>query len=155
MYLLKLIIKYTLLTILLFTISACGEPRTSVHDLNLPFARYEPDPSKESIGIGASIEFFNETDKAVDTYGHLKVHFSYSLLEEHGFTRDDRILFEIKGTDITGLVSERIRGNLTDLPQEILKTIHDKKSLILLLHLSEDQVAEIDLIYRTPSIPST
>ena len=143
------------MTILLFTILACGEPRTSVNDLNLPFARYEPDPSQESIGIGASIEFFNETDKAVDTYGHLKVSFNSSLLAEHGFTRDDQIPFEIKGTDITGEVSERIRANLTDLPQETLKTIHDEKPLILLLYLSEDQIAEIDLLYSTPSKPST
>lgn len=151
----KLFIRYTFLAILLFTLSACGEPRTSVNDLNLPFALYEPDPSQESIGIGASIEFFNETDKALDTYGHLKVSFDSSLLEEHGFTRDDRIPFEIKGTDITGEVSQRIRANLTDLPQGTLKTIHDEKSLILLLHLSEDQIAEIELIHKTPSLPST
>lgn len=155
MYLYKLIIKYTFLTILLFTISACGESRTSVNDLNLPFARYEPEPSQEDIGIGASIEFFNETDKAVDTYGHLKVSFNSSLLAEHGFTRDDQIQFEIKGTDIIGEVSERIRANLTDLPQETLETIHDEKPLTLLLYLSEDQIAEINLIYRTPRIPST
>ena len=150
----KLIKRFTFLSILLFTISACGEPRTSVNDLILPFARYEPDPSQESIGIGVSIEFFNETDKAVDTYGHLRVSFSSSLLEKNGFTRDDRIPFKIKGTDIKGTVSERIRANLTDLPQEILKTIHDEKPLVLLLHLSEDQIAEINLIYGTPSIPS-
>lgn len=154
MYLNKLIINYTFLTILLFTLSACGEPRTSVNDLNLPFARYEPDFPQESVEIGASIEFFNETDKAEDTYGHLRIAYNSSFLAEQGFTKDDRIPFEIKGTNITGEISQHIRGNLTDLPRETLETIHDEKPLILLLHLSEDQIVEIVLKYTTPSKPS-
>ncbi|MEC1716511.1 hypothetical protein [Schinkia azotoformans] len=82
----------------------------------------------------------------MDTYGHLKVSFNSSLLEEHGFTRDDRIPFEIKGTDKKGAVSERIRANLTDLPQEILKIIHDEKSY-LLLYVSASVLIGITVIF--------
>lgn len=143
----KLIINYTFLTILLFILSACGEPRTYV-----PLAKYEPDYKEGSIEIGASIEFFNDTGKAEDTYGHLRIADVSSFLAEQGFTKDDRIPFEIKGTDITGEVSQHIYGNLTDLPQETLETIHDEKPLILLLHLSEDQIVEIPLQHRIPDI---
>ena len=149
----KLIINYTFLTIFLFTLSACGEPSTSVNDY-LPFAKYEPDYSQESVDIGASIEFFNETDKSEDTYGHLRIAYNSSFLAEHGFTKDNPIPFEIKGTDITGEVSQHIRGNLTDLPQETLETIHDEKPLILLLHLGGNQIVEIKLRFITPSKPS-
>ncbi|MBU8907509.1 hypothetical protein [Desertibacillus haloalkaliphilus] len=150
----KLMKKYAMFIVILSTIAACAEPGPSVDDLHLPFAKYEPDPSQESIGVGATIEFFNETDNAVDTYGHLKVSFHSSFLEEYRLTRDDRVHFEIKGTDITGTVSERVRANLTDLPQDVLQTIDDEEPLTVLVHISDELIAEIALIYRTPSIPS-
>lgn len=147
-------IKTTWILILLlscFILVACGS--VNEESYKLPIAKYEPNPHILSGNFNIHLEFFNE-DKE-DGYATIVIHkFNESLLD---LPQDSVISFWINELDIQGKGQLDI---LTTINHEHLNTelaqqlVENEEEITVTVEWGENIFEEIELMYRTPTLPS-
>ncbi|MET3506469.1 hypothetical protein [Halalkalibacter oceani] len=124
--------------------------RADFRDYPQFFAQYVP---VEYEGIHVTIDFHIDNpdeDDLTNSYGHMKI-FVDNTKTNLDVSKEENIHYEVKGTDIKGEFSQRMRATLTDMPEELLNKIDSKQAITVLIHLNDDFSKEIELQHIMPS----
>ncbi|KAB8128862.1 hypothetical protein F9U64_15780 [Gracilibacillus oryzae] len=145
-----LIMSLTLIFVLGFILASCNDIERTPEGYKLPIAKYE---QLDSEHFSVHIEFYEEDNgkEAGEKYATIVIHhFSESPIS----IPDDAIIpFQIKGTDLKGEAQLDILTTINDPEinsEEIQHLIENEKPMTVVL----ENYGEVNLIYRTPRVPS-
>lgn len=130
-------------------LASCNVVERPTEGYKLPIAKFE---ALDSIHFSVGLEFFREDGiETENNYATIVIHqFAKSPIS---FSDDALIPFQIKGTNIKGEVQLDILTtiNIPEINSDEMKSLIENKETITVIL---ENYEEVNLVYRTPQIPS-